>query len=193
MIRNWIRALNPADWISLFRIFSFPFILLVLVYQFRIVFAVLITLNLISDLLDGMVARWLKCQTSRGATLDSIGDLLTVSLIIIGTYFFERKFFIEQVVIIGSTVLLFVLVLISGFIRYRKPGSFHTYLSKFAALLLGVFFIMLFFLKVYKPFFYCTMIITMLSLLEEFILILMIREWTSNVKGILWVKKSNQF
>jgi CDP-diacylglycerol--glycerol-3-phosphate 3-phosphatidyltransferase len=68
--------------------------------------------------------------------------------------------------------------------------SFHTYLAKTAALLQGIFLLLVFFTD--EPIlilFYAAAIVTMLELTEEIILISLLPQWQANVKGIYWVLK----
>ncbi len=71
--------------------------------------------------------------------------------------------------------------------------NFHTYLAKTAALLQGVFLILVFFTE--EPsliLFYAATVVTMLELIEEIILIRLLPKWQANVKGIYWVLKSKE-
>ncbi|MFN5182333.1 MAG: CDP-alcohol phosphatidyltransferase family protein [Bacteroidota bacterium] len=189
MSRKFYLSLSPADWVSLFRIFSFPIVLILIYYQLRLTYSILISLNLISDLLDGIIARKLKCQSAKGAMLDSIGDLLNVILMIAGVYFFEQKFFIENFIYLSISIFLFLSVIAYGFFKYGKPASFHTWLSKFSAVFLGIFFMVLFFIGPFECFFYLTIFFTVLSQIEELILIYLIPFWRTDVKGIFWLMK----
>ena len=68
--------------------------------------------------------------------------------------------------------------------------NFHTYLAKTAALLQGIFLIITFFTD--QPnliLFYAAAIVTMLELIEEIILVGLLKHWKANVKGIYWVLK----
>jgi CDP-diacylglycerol--glycerol-3-phosphate 3-phosphatidyltransferase len=66
--------------LSLYRILVFPFILWLILSGNQQLFAAFITISLISDLLDGLIARTFKMQTKIGALLDSWADLGTYIL-----------------------------------------------------------------------------------------------------------------
>ena len=71
--------------------------------------------------------------------------------------------------------------------------NFHTYLAKTAALLQGIFLILVFFTE--EPIlilFYAATIITMLELAEEIILVRMLPHWRANVKGVYWVLRNQE-
>jgi len=72
-------------------------------------------------------------------------------------------------------------------------ANFHTYLAKTAALLQGVFLILVFFTD--DPIlilFYAATIVTMLELTEEVILVKLLPQWKANVKGVYWVLKNKE-
>jgi CDP-diacylglycerol--glycerol-3-phosphate 3-phosphatidyltransferase len=72
-------------------------------------------------------------------------------------------------------------------------SNFHTYAAKMAAVLQGVFLLLLFFLDepVY-PLFYLAVAVTAIDLVEEIILVLLLPQWKANVKGLYWVMRKKQ-
>ncbi|MEL6651216.1 MAG: CDP-alcohol phosphatidyltransferase family protein, partial [Bacteroidota bacterium] len=81
--------LNIPNILSLYRLFSFPIVLGVALTGYEEIFVVLLCVNLITDILDGMIARIFKMQTEIGARLDSIADLGTYVLAILGIFLFK--------------------------------------------------------------------------------------------------------
>ena len=103
------------------------------------------------------------------------------------------EFIKEQRLIFILLLLLFLAQTTYAFIRYGKMTNFHTWLAKIAALLQGVFLLLAFFSD--KPnliLFYAAAIITILELIEEIILVKLLPNWETNVKGIYWVKKKKK-
>jgi CDP-diacylglycerol--glycerol-3-phosphate 3-phosphatidyltransferase len=86
---------------------------------------------------------------------------------------------------------LYILQNALALIRYGKMTSFHTYLAKAAAIMQGVFLLLIFFLTE-PPYiiFYAASILTILDLTEEFIIVLMQRRWQTDVKGLYWIIKN---
>ena len=71
--------------------------------------------------------------------------------------------------------------------------GFHTWLAKTAALLQGIFLLLVFFTdQPFMPLFYAAAIITILQLIEEIILVHLLPQWQANVKGLYWVLKNNK-
>jgi phosphatidylglycerophosphate synthase len=157
------------------------------------IFKWLLALSFFTDAVDGYLARKLKVTSVFGARLDSVADDLTIVAAIVGVVVFKTVFVREQAI---TFIVLFVLFLVQNllaFTRYGKMSSFHTYLAKLAAVLQGVFFILLFFLN--QPaygLFYTAALLTAADLVEEIILIVMLPQWKANVKGLYWLLKNSQ-
>jgi len=106
----------------------------------------------------------------------------------------KPDFIPQHIVIFIILLVLFIVQTTYAFIRYRKMTSFHTYLAKTAALLQGVFLLLVFFTD--EPnliLFYAAAIITILELIEEIILVTILPKWQTNVKGIYWVLKKKKY
>jgi cardiolipin synthase len=184
------RSLYIVNGITWYRIIAAP-ILLVLIFtkQFDI-FKWLLALSFFTDLIDGYLARKYKVVSIMGARLDSIGDDLTVFAAIIGLFVFESEFVRKEFWILITLLLLFVVQTIFALVRYKKISSFHTYLAKSAAILQGIFFILIFLLPEPLYFlFYVAAVVTGIELLEEIILVALLPQWEANVKGLFWVLK----
>lgn len=179
--------------ITLYRIVAAP-ILLLLVFTGRLeIFKWLLGISFFTDLIDGFLARRYKVASVLGTRLDSIGDDLTVVVGVIALFVTKMEFIKEQKFIFLLLLLLFLAQTTYAFIRYGKITNFHTWLAKVAALLQGVFLLIAFFTD--KPnlvLFYAAAIITMLELMEEIILVRLLPNWETNVKGIYWVLKKKE-
>ncbi|HET9277616.1 MAG TPA: CDP-alcohol phosphatidyltransferase family protein [Flavitalea sp.] len=179
--------------ITLYRIVAAP-ILLILVFtgQFDI-FKWLLGTSFFTDLIDGFLARRYKVASVLGTRLDSIGDDLTVLVGVIALFVTKMEFIKEQKFIFIFLLLLFLAQITYAFIRYRKMTNFHTWLAKTAAALQGIFLLLVFFTD--EPnlvLFYTAAIITILELIEEIILVKLLPNWETNVKGIYWVLKKKK-
>ena len=180
--------------ITFYRIIAAPFLLVLLFAKQYEVFKWLLGLSFFTDLIDGYLARKFKVTSILGTKLDSIGDDLTVLVGLIALFVLKLEFMKQHIIIFIILLVLFLVQITYGFIRYKKMTNFHTYLAKTAALLQGVFLILVLFTK--EPsliLFYVAAIVTMLELTEEIILIRLLPKWQANVKGIYWVlKKTNK-
>ena len=188
------RSYYMVNGITLYRMMAAPFLIFLIVNQRPDLFKWLLALSFFTDAIDGYLARRYKVMSVLGSKIDSIADDLTIVVAIAGVIVFKPEFLRHEITLIILLLALFILQTILAFIRYGTISSFHTYAAKMAAILQGVFLLLLFFLpgSVYMLF-YITAIVTIIDLLEEIILVLMLPQWEANVKGLYWVmKKKNQ-
>lgn len=150
----------------------------------------LLAVSFFSDAIDGLIARRLHITSIAGARLDSIGDDLTVLVGIVGMLWLKWDFVVREKVILLTLCGLFIIQTGLALVRYGKQSSFHTLLAKAAAILQGSFLLLLFFLS-HPPLmlFYIMAFVTALDLLEEIILVLLLPQWRSDVKGIWWIDR----
>lgn len=177
--------------ITIYRILAAPVLFFLIFSDNLEYFKWMLAISFFTDLIDGYLARKYKVTSILGSRLDSIGDDLTVLAAFTGLVVFKHSFFMEQLYIFIVLFSLFIIQNIAALIRYGKITSFHTYLAKSAAILQGLFFILLFLLQ--QPMmilFYAASAITFLELIEEIFLVFILKEWTVNVKGLYAVLKS---
>jgi cardiolipin synthase (CMP-forming) len=174
--------------ITLYRLISAPVLLILLVRGHFEWFRWLIVISYLTDAVDGTLARKFKVTSNYGARLDSIADDATVLVSVIALLTFYRGFVIEHLIIILVMAVLYLTQNVLALVVYRRLTSFHTVLAKTSAVLQGVFFIMMFFNLPYAPhIFYPTVIFTILGLVEEIIIVAVLPEWSTNVKGLYWI------
>lgn len=178
------------NWLSLYRLLAAPVLLAFVFLDQRMIFSVLLAISLFTDMLDGFLARHVYTPTDRGARLDSAGDAMTFAVGLIGILKFETEFIISNLFPIALALGLYAAQLMIAFLKYGKPSSFHTYLAKAAALFQGVFMLWLLFFGVEMWLFYVTLILGIVETIEEIILIFLIPEWKTNVKGLPWMLNS---
>jgi cardiolipin synthase (CMP-forming) len=178
--------------LSLYRILIFPFILWLILSGNEKLFALFITISLVSDFLDGFIARTFKMQTNIGVRLDSWADLGTYILAFLAIGLFKwpeiKPYSYMLYLFAGIMALSYVVV----FIKFRGLIGLHTYLFKLTGYLQGAFIISLFLWGFYVALYYVCLIWGILACVEEIIILLILKKPRSNVKGLYWVlKKSN--
>jgi phosphatidylglycerophosphate synthase len=176
--------------LTLYRLLAAPVLLYLAFIDNLNVFKWLLPISFITDMFDGFLARKLKVATSFGAMLDSVADDSTIVVAMVGVFVFKLQFIKEEMVPLIILFGLFFIQMIYAFWRYKKLSSFHTYAAKLAALMQGVFLILLFLME--KPsylLFIIAFIITAFDLIEELILVYLLPTWQTNVKGLYWVMK----
>jgi CDP-diacylglycerol--glycerol-3-phosphate 3-phosphatidyltransferase len=180
---------NIADWITAYRIITAPIVFLLIFFSNQLIFSIFLTISFLSDAIDGFVARRLKIVSSRGAYLDSIGDVITVVVAIIGVFWFRFDFVKEQVVWLAIIIGLYFLQLGLAYWRYGRPSSFHTYAVKLAAVMQALFLLALLFFDYLDWLFKIVVVLSVIEAIEEIILIFVLKKWETDVKGLYWVLK----
>ena len=180
------KEFNIADWFSFYRIFAFPFLLVLILLGEREVFAWLLGLSYATDAIDGFLARKLNISSARGSQLDSYGDQLTLTAGLIGLLVFETAFILENLILIIIAFIPYILQMIIAFRKYGKATAFHTYLAKLSAITQAVFILWLLFFGPVYWLFYTMIAIGVLETVEEITLIFMYDKWVAGVKGIYW-------
>lgn len=179
--------------ITLYRIIAAPVLLIFLFTEHYNIFKWLLGVSFFTDLIDGFLARRFKVASVLGTKLDSIGDDLTVLVAMIALFVTKPEFIIQQKIIFILLAILFVIQVSYAFIRYKKMTNFHTYLAKAAAILQGVFLLLVFFTgKPIMLLFYAAAFITILELIEEILLVYLLPNWKTNVRGLFFVIKNKK-
>lgn len=179
--------------ITLYRIITAPLLVYLLLTEQLDWFKWLIGISFFTDLIDGELARNYNVTSVLGTRLDSIGDDLTVLVAIFGLWYLNPSFIKQEWVMLVPLSFLFLLQTGAALYRYGKITSFHTYLAKLAALTQGVFLLSFFFLEnIQYTLFYTAVVVTGIELTEEIILVYLLPQWESNVKGLWWVWKRKQ-
>ncbi|MBC5774638.1 CDP-alcohol phosphatidyltransferase family protein [Pontibacter sp. KCTC 32443] len=174
--------------ITLYRLLAAFLLLLLLFYKRLDLFKWLLPLSFFTDAIDGFLARKYKTASILGSKLDSIADQFTIIAAIAGMFIFRGDFVRENVAVIAVVLGLYFIQTVLALIRYNRISSFHTYLAKIAAILSGIFLILLFLLpEPLYPLFYVMAILTGIELLEEIILVFVLPEWQADVKGLYWI------
>ena len=171
--------------ITLYRVLAAPLLLILAILHKWELFKWLLACSFLTDAIDGYIARTYKVVSSAGSVLDSIGDDLTVLVAIIGLILFNPAFIRQELLPVILLAVLYLGQILAALIRYGRPTSFHTWIAKIAAVSQGAFLILFFFLPNVPYFlFWIAAILTALDLVEELILVILLPEWQSDVKGL---------
>ena len=176
---------NIPNAISIARICATS-VLLASVWFGRIeIFKWLLLACLLSDILDGLIARTFHLTSKLGATLDSTADILTMLIGGVGVFVFQKAFVFEHRLAIYVVFGFYLAEIGASLIRYGKVSSFHTLLDRFAAYAAGIFLMSLFLWGYQGWLFKIAIALYVVSLIEEITLICLLPEWRSDVGG-LW-------
>ena len=142
MQRNTIYTI--PNFLSLYRLLMFPFILYLGISRQESLFAIFLTINLITDVLDGLIARCFNMQTEIGARLDSIADIGCYIAAVAGIFFFKAEDISQHLVSFCIFIFFIFLPDIFCLFKFRRLPSFHLYSWKIGGYMQGAFFIVLF-------------------------------------------------
>lgn len=139
---------------------------------------------LLSDIADGLIARAFHLTSELGAFLDSLADVLTMFVAVLGVLVFQQQFVTEHYSGLLLMTGLYVFEVIASLWRYGRVSSFHTLLARIAAFIAGVFVMALFIWGYQDWLFQMTVVGYVVALSEEMLLIYLLPEWQSDVGGV---------
>jgi CDP-diacylglycerol--glycerol-3-phosphate 3-phosphatidyltransferase len=182
--------MNLPNLISTFRILAAPVMWILLYSDNQTAFVWLLTAAFFSDSIDGIIARKLHQVTKLGSVLDSYGDSLTILSGVAGLVIYRYDLVEQYHVYLFGVIGLHIIQLVLSLWRYGKPSSFHTLSAKAGALAIGLFILITFHFDFVPWLFYLTIIVLVIDAVEESILVFLIPEWKTDVKGLWWMMKN---
>jgi CDP-diacylglycerol--glycerol-3-phosphate 3-phosphatidyltransferase len=120
------------------RVASVP-VLLVFAWQgASTAFLVLFALGLLSDVLDGMIARRFGLESDFGARLDQWGDFALWAVLPVGAWWLWPHIVVREASYALLAVACMLLPTAVAYAKYRAVPGYHTWSVKFGALLMGL-------------------------------------------------------
>ena len=174
-------ALNVPNTISMLRIALVP-VLLWLAWTHQPSFTYVLAVSLMSDILDGYLARRLNQQTRLGAQLDSWGDLLTVLVYVPAALWLRPAELRHSAAYVGVAALSYSLPIALGFVKYHRLTSYHTRLMTIAAYAMGIAMVCFFAGWSTIPF-RCACVLLFIASIEEIMITNALPDWVENVRG----------
>ncbi len=178
---------NIPNAISLARLLATPILLATVLYRRQEFFKWLLLACLLSDILDGLIARLFRLRSRLGASLDSAADMLILLISVAGVFKFQTEFLAAHYGEILMALGLYAAQAVAAIFRYGKISSFHTILARIAAYAQGIF-VMSLFLWGYRGWlFHPAIALAVLASVEELLLLYLLPEWRRDVRGLYWV------
>jgi len=181
--------LNVPNAISFYRLITFPIILILALTGQELWFVVLICINLVSDILDGFIARTFKLTTRFGAALDNLADMGTYILALTGLFIFRWNDVQPHAWFLYIFLAIFVLSYIVAFIRFGKIPGLHLYGAVAAGYIQGTFFFVLFVWGFNLWFYYIAIGWGILAYIEKIFVLLVTDDIKPGLKGLYWMMK----
>ncbi|MGB8358374.1 MAG: CDP-alcohol phosphatidyltransferase family protein [Bacteroidales bacterium] len=178
--------------ITSYRLFIDPVILYFIISGKENLFAIFLVINLLTDALDGYIARKFHMETELGAKLDGFADNFTYVLAFIGLFVFKmdelRPHLISFIIFIG----MLVSTVIVSLLKFRKFPSYHLFTTKTSGYIQGFFFISLFVFGFIAPLYYFMIAWGIMGAIECIIIDMMIPEMRSDIMGLYWLLKERK-
>ncbi|HDR68275.1 MAG TPA: CDP-alcohol phosphatidyltransferase family protein [Bacteroidaceae bacterium] len=178
--------------ITSYRLVIDPVIFIFIILGKEKLFAIFLIINLLSDALDGFLARRLNQKTEIGAKLDSFADNFTYVLAFIGIIVFKMDDLRPHLISFIIFITILVSTVIVSLVKFRKFPSYHLYSTKAGGYIEGGFFICLFTIGFITPYYYFMVAWGILAAMECIVINLIIPEMRSDVKGLYWVLKERK-
>jgi len=179
---------NAPNLLSAFRLIAAPFLLYLAWTQRPDLFLALLAITLLSDAIDGFVARRLHATSELGTRLDSWGDLVTYLVIPLCAWWLWPEIIRRELVFVLLALAALAIPPIAGLLKFRQLTSYHTWSAKTVAVLMSVAIFFLFIADITWPF-RCATVLLCLSGCEEIAITLRLAELRSNVRSYWHVSR----
>ena len=186
----WLR--HVPNVLSGARALAVPVLLVLALEEQRVAFTWVLIPALLSDVFDGWIARAFGLESKLGAALDSVADSLMLFVSVYGIWVFHPEVIREHAWLCGIAVGLWALEDLLALARYGRLSSFHTYLSKVVANLLGLFIGWLFLFGFEPWMLHLAAGTSIVASLEELALLRVLPEWRADVRGLWWVLRERR-
>jgi len=166
--------------LSLFRLASVPGLLFLAAHGSRRAFFTLLLLGLLSDAVDGYLARRWNQHSELGARLDSWADLTTWLALPLCGWWLRPEAFAAEFPWLCTGLAAYLLSVVVGWARFRRLIAYHTWSAKALSILASAAVILFFasgpgwVLRALVPF-------VVLSAAEEILITCLLPQYRSNV------------
>jgi cardiolipin synthase (CMP-forming) len=191
-MKTFIRGeniINIPNAISFYRLAVFPFILMLAILGMEQLFVIFLIINLISDILDGLIARTFNLVTKFGAALDNLADTGTYALALYGIFAFRWSDIQPHAWLLYLFLAVFALSYFVAFSRFGKIPGLHLYSAVTAGYLQGTFFFVLFVWGFNLWFYYLAIGWGILAYIEKILVLYRLDDIKPGVKGLYWLMK----
>jgi len=182
---------NIPNILSLFRIIAAPFLLLTGWFEMPTLFYILFGLMLLSDALDGIIARVLDQTSELGSRLDSYGDILTYLSTPMAVWWLWPDIVKEELYYIIAAIVIYILPAIFSLLKFGKLASYHTWITKISAVLMsaGVLVLLVFDNNLL---FHSAIYFLVIEMVENIVITMILPKQKSNIDSIwhAWKERS---
>ena len=182
-------VMNIPNLLSSFRLIAAPILLFIASQSRPNLFLALLAVSLMTDAIDGFIARRYKVTSETGARLDSWGDFVTFITIGISAWWLWPGILHREMFFVATGIMSFLLPVAAGLIKFRRLPSYHTWAAKIQALLMSSTIFIIFGLGITWPFRYAVILQVLVSI-EEIIITLFLKEQMCNIPSLWHLRQS---
>jgi cardiolipin synthase (CMP-forming) len=183
---------NVPNMISFYRLATFPAILTFAIFGHEKAFVIFLCINLVSDIIDGYIARRFNLVTRFGAALDNLADIGTYFLALLGLFIFKWAQVQPHAWFLYIFLAVFLLSYLVAFLRLGKIPGMHLYSAVSAGYVQGAFFVVLFIWGFNLLFYYLAIGWGIIAYIEKTIVLLRLNDIRPGVKGLYWLVKDQK-
>ncbi len=160
--------------------------------SYRLTIVLLMSVGLITDIFDGIIARRLNVSSEKLRVWDSNVDQFFWLATIASIFYMNKEFIKEKILWVAIIILLELFCYLISYWKFKKSIATHSILAKFWTLSLLAFLIDLTMnSKSYIPFLIC-IILGVISRIEIILIIKALKKWTTDIPSIFVVSKINK-
>ncbi len=148
---------------------------------------------LISDVLDGVLARRLDQVSEAGSKFDSVADNILLPSSVVWLYLLRPEVFVEHPWTMAAAVALYVSALFVGLAKFGRFANLHLYSSRIASVPLYAFMVHSLLAEHYDPILlYIALGLFIISSTERLLLLLTSSTVTEHMGSILLIRRARK-
>lgn len=168
--------------LSGFRILTVPFLLILAWKGYRSFFIGLLLTSLLTDAVDGYIARKFNMASNLGTKLDSWGDMAIYLTIPLCAWWLYPEIIKQEALFVLIALVAYIAPLLAGLVKFKRIPSYHTYGAKIAAVFMSIAIFILFITRCTWVF-RCAAVFQVLVAFEEIWITIRLPELQSNIKS----------
>jgi cardiolipin synthase len=175
--------MNPPNALSALRLALAPVLLALARAGEQRAFVCCLLVSLVTDVLDGKIARRTGRTSELGAVLDSWADFVSYASLLPSVWWLRPDFVRAEATWLLVAVTGYLAPVLLGVLRYGRLTSYHTRGAKLAAYVNGAGAVVVFTGGPALPFRVATVVLALVEL-EEVAITLVLPEWRANVRSL---------
>ncbi|MBW1792262.1 MAG: CDP-alcohol phosphatidyltransferase family protein [Deltaproteobacteria bacterium] len=171
---------NIPNMLSCLRLIIAPLLLYLAWNGKTTLFLIFLITALITDCLDGYIARRLNQTSELGARLDSLGDNFIYVTVPLAIWWLRPDIIQREGVWVTIVLFSYIMPVICGFLKFKQLICYHTWGAKLSAVLLSVSIILMMINGPSLPF-RISSLVFLLTAIEEISMTFILPAWQADV------------